>query len=150
MRLERISSHVDDLKRQVRKRWSKLTRKDVDDIDFDVGRLSEVVAERYAIPAKQAREEVDKFVSDAGTSFREASQLIGDVAKDLWRNGASHVMDAVHHGTEKAGEWWEASRDHVADWGHRTKRTVRENPWTTAAVAIGLGLAVGFLLRRRS
>lgn len=95
MGLERISSHVDDLKRQVRERWSKLTRKDVDDIDFDVGRLSEVVAERYAIPAKHAREQVDKFVSDPGTSFREAWQLTGDVVEESRHNGASHVMDAV-------------------------------------------------------
>lgn len=150
MRLERISGQVDDLKRQLRHQWSKLTAADLERLDFDVGRLSQVVAKRYAIPAKQAREQVDAFVERFGTTFREASQSVGDAAKDLWRNGRSQVVDAVHNGSEKAGELWANSREQLAELGQRASRTVQSRPWTSVAVATGVGLVLGLLLRRRA
>lgn len=149
MRLERISGQVDDLKRQLRRRWSKLTQTDLERLDFDTGRLAQVVAKRYAIPAKQAREQVDGFVDQVGTSFREASQMLGDAAKDLWRNGTSHVADAVHTGTERASELWATGRERLTEIGDRANRVVQARPWVSVAIATGVGMALGLLLRRR-
>ena len=149
MKLERISDQVDDLKRQLRQRWSKLSQADIDRLDFDTGRLAQVVAKRYAIPAKQAREEVAGFVDQVGTSFREASQLIGDAAKDLWRTGTSQVADAMQNGSGRASELWAASRERLTQLGDRANDTVKARPWTSVAVAAGVGMLLGLLLRRR-
>jgi ElaB/YqjD/DUF883 family membrane-anchored ribosome-binding protein len=149
MKLERISDQVDDLKRQLRRQWSKLTTADLDHLDFDVSRLSQVVAKRYSIPAKEAREQVDTFVDKVGTSFREVSQSLGDAAKDLWRNGTEQVADAMHNGSAKASELWSTGREQLSELGERAQRTVRDRPWTSVAVAAGVGMVLGLLLRRR-
>ncbi len=149
MRLERISSQVGDLKRQMQQQWTKLTKADLEQLDFDLGRLSQVVAKRYAIPAKQAREQVDAFVAQSGTTFREASQLIGDAAKDLWRNGTTQVADAVQSGSEKASALWATGREQLAEFGERASRTLKQRPWTSVAIAAGTGILLGLLLRRR-
>jgi ElaB/YqjD/DUF883 family membrane-anchored ribosome-binding protein len=144
-----MGGQVEDLKREMRKQWSKLSKADLEGLDFDVGRLATVVARRYSIPAKAAREQVDAFVDQFGTTFREATQLVGDAARDLWRNGAASVSDAVHSGSEKASELWASGRERLTEFGERAHKTVQSRPWTSVAIAAGAGVLLGLLLRRR-
>ena len=149
MRLERLSGQVDELKRQLRRKWSKLTHSDLERLDFDVDRLTQVVAKRYEIPAQEARAQVEEFVAHVGATFREASQFFGDAARDLWRNGRAQVMDAMHAGSERASELWHRGRDRAGDFWHKASGTVQQRPWTSLAVVAGLGALIGVLLWRR-
>jgi len=144
-----MGDQVEDLKREMRRKWSKLNKADLDGVDFDAGRLAHVVARRYSIPAEQAREQVDEFVEQSGATFREATQFLGEAARDLWRSGAAHVAGAVHSGSEKASELWTTGREQLSDLGKRANDTVRSRPWVSVGVAAGAGVLLGLLLRRR-
>ena len=149
MRMEPINGHLEDLKRQLKSRWTKLTQSDVDDVDLDVGTLCQVVAKRYAIPAKEARAQVDQFVGEAGIALKDVSNAVGDAAKELWRNSKEHISEAMHAGGEKAKDLWTSGREQLGQLGDRADRTVRDRPWTSMAIAAGAGLVLGFLLRPR-
>ncbi len=85
MKLERIGEQLDAFRDEVSRKWSKLTKSDLAELDHDLGSLSGVLSKRYSMPAKQAREEAESFVNGFGTSFKEAAELVGDAARDLSR-----------------------------------------------------------------
>lgn len=59
--------------------------------------------------------------------------------------------DIVEQGqelTEKAKDWQETAMQQARDAGEATQEYVRENAWTSLAVAAGIGCLLGFLLAR--
>lgn len=150
MRVQRLNERVHDLAQRIRDRWSKLTEEDVQSLQGDFDRLVGVVAERYAIPAKQARQDVMEFAHQLGTTFKEAAQMMGDAARDLWRNGRERVSEALAHGSEKAADLWSASRRQVEDLRGQADAAIQARPLTAVAIAAGVGALIALLLRGRS
>ncbi|MEZ5964560.1 MAG: hypothetical protein R3F56_11995 [Planctomycetota bacterium] len=150
MRYDRITGQLEDLKQQIRDRWSKVTDADVQSLNGDLGRLVGVVAKRYAIPAKKARADVAEFTEQVGTSFKEAAQVMGDAALDLWRNGRERVAEVVNNGSDKAADLWSAGKQQVDDFRAQTDAAIQARPLTSVAIAAGVGALLALLLRRRS
>lgn len=149
MRLERIGEQLDAFRDEVARKWSKLTKSDLAEVDHDLASLSGVLARRYSLPAGKAREEAESFMASFGTTFKEAANLVGDAARDLWRNGKGHVVDAVQAGSEKVGDFWDASRQQVDDLQKRARRAIHDKPVTSLAVAAGVGALLALWMRRR-
>ena len=82
---------------------------------------------RLSESAATAREAVGEF---AGEASRYTRQRVRDA-----KESASHMMETVKH---KAGEYNEDVIGYI-----------RENPWKALAIAGGVGLLAGLLLRRR-
>lgn len=171
MKLDRIQEHLENFRREAGRKWNKLTKQDLESVEADLGSLSEAVAKRYQMSAKQARTEAETFLADFGTTFREAAQMVGEAARDLWNNGRSTLTDAVQNGTEKASgifaagrdkaselldagrerasELYDASRDQVVALRDRAEKVVVARPLTSIAVAVGVGALLALLFRRR-
>jgi len=149
MRLTHVHEQLAAFRREVARKWSKLTKADLESVDCELGSLSEIVAKRYSIPARQARQQAEAFLDGFGTTFREAVSLVGEASRDLWRNGRHHVNEAVHSGAEKAGDLLQTGRDQLAALRQRTGKLVGDHPLTSIAVAAGAGVLLALLLRRR-
>lgn len=149
MKLERIGEQLDAFRDEVSRKWSKLTKSDLAELDHDLGSLSGVLSKRYSMPAKQAREEAESFVDSFGTTFKEAAELVGDAARDLWRSGKNRVADVVSAGGEKATDLWDAGREQVTDLQRRAHRAVNDRPLTSLAIAAGIGALLAIFLKRR-
>ena len=93
-----------------------------DIIENNVGEES-----RLQESAANAREAVGELAGEAG---RYARQRVRDA-----RDSASAMLDTVK---SKAGEYNKVTVDYI-----------RENPWKALAIAGGIGLLAGLLLRRR-
>lgn len=150
MKLERIGEQLSALRDEAAQKWSKLTKSDLADIGQDLEGLSDALVRRYSMPAKQAREEAETFLSAFGTTFKEAASMLGDATRDLWRSGKDHVAEVVHAGGEKVGDAWDAGRRRIADLQSVAKRTIDERPMTSLALAAGIGALIAMLLRRRA
>jgi ElaB/YqjD/DUF883 family membrane-anchored ribosome-binding protein len=51
--------------------------------------------------------------------------------------------------TDRVQDWQRKAREAARNWGSTTGHYVRENTWTTIAVAAVLGCVVGYLLAGR-
>jgi ElaB/YqjD/DUF883 family membrane-anchored ribosome-binding protein len=149
MRPERLSDNLAAFRDHVQHRWGKLTKQDVAGVDLDASSLATVLARRYSMPNKEARQQADEFFHGLGTSLSEAAQVVGEAAGDLWRNSRQHVADVVNQGTEKVTDLWQSGRDRTDVLRRRAEKMVAQRPLTSLAIAAGAGALLMMWLRRR-
>jgi ElaB/YqjD/DUF883 family membrane-anchored ribosome-binding protein len=149
MRSERLLDGVHSFRDQVHRRWDKLTKHEVENIDLDASSLASALAKRYSLPTKDARQQAEEFIAGLGTSFSEAAHVVGEAASDLWRNGREHVTEAMSQGAEKVTDLWQSARDRMDLLCRRTEKAVVQRPMTSLAIAAGVGALLMIWLRRR-
>lgn len=83
--------------------------------------------------------------------------LVADAEKMMSASISEHTDDAVgalrarYEATqERLGELYAGARQKVAAGAKCTDEAIRENPYQSMAIALGVGLLVGVLLGRRS
>lgn len=83
--------------------------------------------------------------------------LVADAEKMMSASISEHTDDAVgalrarYEATqERLGELYAGARKKVAAGAKVTDAAIRENPYQSMAIALGVGLLVGVLLGRRS
>jgi ElaB/YqjD/DUF883 family membrane-anchored ribosome-binding protein len=71
--------------------------------------------------------------------------------KDL-KGAAQQAVESLPETSEelqsRLGEFWETSRERAISYARATDRAIRENPYQTIGIALGLGLITGMLLNR--
>lgn len=149
MRLERIQEHLDAFRRAAALRWTRLTPADLADVEADTDNLGDVVARRYSLSTAAGRAEAAEFFADFGTSLGEAAEVVGDAARDLWRNGRHHVVEAVHIGTDKVQGAWQRGSSKLRTWCDRTEAWVERRPFLALGAAFGFGAMLGSVFARK-
>jgi ElaB/YqjD/DUF883 family membrane-anchored ribosome-binding protein len=91
----------------------------------------------HSVVDKVAKTLVDQ-ASNVGETFRKASEFTSSVA-DSVQEGMSTAKNAVQDG-----------RDAVEDFIDDTARHVKRTPIQSILISLSVGLAIGFLLGRRS
>jgi ElaB/YqjD/DUF883 family membrane-anchored ribosome-binding protein len=148
MRFERLENTLNDLRTRIKGKWSKLTKADLDKIEGHYSELADVIAKRYSMSKGEAKEAVEEFGDEVGTTFGEVAQHLGDAASDAWRNGRHAVKEAFDRTAERAGDAWQSTNDGAQHLRERTGEVVKQKPLTSILVAAGVGIFAGFLLRR--
>jgi ElaB/YqjD/DUF883 family membrane-anchored ribosome-binding protein len=83
--------------------------------------------------------------------------LLADAEKTLSASGSEHAEDAIaalrerfESARERFAELYAGARKKVIAGAKYTDDAIRENPYQSLAIALGLGLLVGVLLGRSS
>jgi ElaB/YqjD/DUF883 family membrane-anchored ribosome-binding protein len=83
--------------------------------------------------------------NDARTLGREAAETVKETAQD-WAEQARAAGEAAYH---KAQAAYEYAQDKAIAGARMTDQAIRENPYKALGVAFGVGLLIGFLVKRR-
>ena len=93
----------------------------------------------------------DKIVADLKVVIEDVEELIratadqtGERITDLRQRLQRKLSDARAALAEQQHYW----RERATQQGTAAGQCLRDNPWTPLAVAIGVGLVIGLLLRR--
>lgn len=81
-------------------------------------------------------------LQESATNAREA---VGELAGEAGRYARQRVRDAK----ESASAMLETVKSKAGDYNENVVGYIRENPWKALAIAGGIGLLAGMLLRRR-
>ncbi len=69
--------------------------------------------------------------------------------KDTVESMAEGLGEASDNIQNRLGDAWEASREKVAACAQATDRIIRDKPYQSIGIALGLGVLVGLLINRR-
>lgn len=94
---------------------------------------------------KALKQDIQVLLDDAQKLFKEAASATGDKADALRVKGQSLLEDAL----EKAQSLQAVAVEKGKEVAAKTDDYVRENPWQTAAIALGAGVIAGLLLGRK-
>jgi ElaB/YqjD/DUF883 family membrane-anchored ribosome-binding protein len=95
-------------------------------------------------------ESPEQLVTHLRDLLAEAEQLVGDTAGEFVGEKAEDMRERLHHAQERLQEFYATTRDKVVAGAKTTDATIRAHPYESLAVALGVGLLIGALMRRSS
>ncbi|HET6348586.1 MAG TPA: DUF883 family protein [Candidatus Krumholzibacteria bacterium] len=97
------------------------------------------------------RASVDAVLEDLRAVVHDVDALLHatkDEAGDKFSDVRARVEESLNNAKERLHDAGEGARDRARSVGRNADTYVRENPWTTAAIALGIGYIVGRMGRR--
>jgi ElaB/YqjD/DUF883 family membrane-anchored ribosome-binding protein len=99
--------------------------------------------------ARRARQ---RLVLDLRSLARDAERLLEATTDDLSdkaHEAREQLADAIDRVKSATGEWRDRGMAAAGTALREADRTVRDNPYRSVGLALGVGVAIGWLLRRR-
>jgi len=94
-------------------------------------------------------ESPEQLVTHLREMLHEAEHMVGDTAGQYVGEKAEAMRERLHHAQERLEELYENARDKVVAGAKTTDHAIRTHPYESLAIALGVGVVVGALLRRR-
>jgi ElaB/YqjD/DUF883 family membrane-anchored ribosome-binding protein len=85
----------------------------------------------------------------AGPIADKAGNGIGEL-KERLGSARDRLNDAYEAARESLGEAYDQTRKQVVAGAKYTDETIRKNPYQSIAIAVGVGVVIGLLLRRNN
>jgi ElaB/YqjD/DUF883 family membrane-anchored ribosome-binding protein len=79
----------------------------------------------------------------------DAEKMVGDSISEHSEEAIGALRQRYEAAQERLGEFYEGTRKKVVAGAKYADETIREKPYQSLAVAVGIGLVVGLLLGRR-
>ena len=95
------------------------------------------------------RTETDKLVKDLKTAASDAEDLIKAAAGEI-NEKSKEARQRLKAALSSAKESCEALEEKALNGVKAADRTVRAYPYESLGIALGIGVAIGFLIGRRS
>lgn len=94
-------------------------------------------------------ESPEQMVTHLRELLTEAEHLVGDTAGQYVGEKAEAMRERFQAAQERVEELYETARDKVVAGAKTTDTAIRSHPYESLAIALGVGVVIGALLRRR-
>ena len=95
-------------------------------------------------------ESPEQLVTHLRELLTEAKGLVGASASEYVGEKADAMRDRLSDAQERLEELYENAKDKVVSGAKSADTTIRSHPYESMAVALGVGVLIGALLRRGS
>lgn len=90
----------------------------------------------------------EQLVTSLRTLLAEAEQLVGDSAGAYAGEKAEEMKSRLEEAQAHLQEFYNSTRQKVVAGARQADETIRAHPYESLAVALGVGVLLGALLRR--
>ena len=97
---------------------------------------------------KQSAQSPQDMLEELRSLVADAEKMVGD-SIDNSEDAVSALRERYAAAQERLSEVYESAKRKVTDGAKYTDEAIRENPYQSVAVAVGVGLLAGLLLGRR-
>lgn len=92
----------------------------------------------------------EELVANLRALLSEAEKLVGESAGEYASEKMSALQDRLQAAQERVQEFYGVARDKIAYGARQTDKTIRSHPYESLAVALGVGVLIGALIRRNN
>lgn len=90
----------------------------------------------------------EELVANLRALLSEAEKLVGESAGEYASDKMSALQERLQAAQERVQELYGVARDKVAYGARQADKTIRAHPYESAAIALGIGVLIGVLIRR--
>lgn len=90
----------------------------------------------------------EEIVENLRELIQEAEQVIGNGVTETSSHVLADLRKRLQVGLDKLNDYYGDARERVVAGARRTDETIRSHPYESLAVALGVGILVGVLIRR--
>lgn len=81
--------------------------------------------------------------------INEAEQVVSDGVSTTSSEVVADLKERLEAGLEKLNDYYGGAKERVIAGARRTDDTIRSHPYESLAIALGVGVLIGALIRRR-
>ncbi|PTY08218.1 hypothetical protein DB347_01140 [Opitutaceae bacterium EW11] len=90
----------------------------------------------------------EEMLEQLRSLIAEAERVVNNGVTETSSNIVADLRDRLQAGLEKLNDYYGGARDKVVAGARRTDETIRAHPYESLAVALGVGVLIGALIRR--
>lgn len=90
----------------------------------------------------------EEMLEQLRSLIAEAERVVNNGVTEASSNIVADLRDRLQAGLEKLNDYYGGARDKVVAGARRTDETIRAHPYESLAVALGVGVLIGALIRR--
>lgn len=91
---------------------------------------------------------MNEMSTDKGAKGGQGDKGVGEQIRDMGGQVRDAAREKYEQLRDQAGEYYEEGRQRAQEWEQGLEHYVKERPIKSLIIAAGVGLAVGFLMRR--
>jgi ElaB/YqjD/DUF883 family membrane-anchored ribosome-binding protein len=104
---------------------------------------------RFMKNNKDAAHTPKELLAELKTLVAEAETMMGDSLSEHTADAISNLRDRFSAAHERFSEMYDNTKKKVVAGAKYTDSTIRENPYQSIAVALGIGVLLGLVVGRR-
>ena len=91
----------------------------------------------------------EQLIHDIQRLMAEVEALVGQPSTDAETGSKlSHLQEKLSGATARVQDFYQSTRKRVVAGAHQADETIRSHPYQSLAVALGVGVLLGALIRR--
>ncbi|HEU5079307.1 MAG TPA: hypothetical protein VFT72_08835 [Opitutaceae bacterium] len=90
----------------------------------------------------------EEMMENLRTLISEAEQVVSNGVSTTSSHVVADLRERLEAGLEKLNGYYGEAKDKVVAGARRTDETIRSHPYESLAVALGVGVLIGALIRR--
>lgn len=90
----------------------------------------------------------EEMINDLRALITEAEYAVRNGLSDTPSHIIADLRERLEIGLEKLNEYYGGAKQRVAAGARRTDETIRSHPYESLAIALGVGVLIGALVRR--
>ena len=91
----------------------------------------------------------EEMMENLRALISEAEQVVSNGVSSTSSNVVADLRERLQSGLEKLNDYYGDAKERVTAGARRTDETIRAHPYESLAVALGIGVLIGALVRRR-
>ena len=88
-------------------------------------------------------------MEDLRALINEAEQVVSNGVSSTSSKVVADLRERLENGLEKLNGYYGSAKERVIAGARRTDETIRSHPYESLAVALGVGVLIGALIRRK-
>lgn len=90
----------------------------------------------------------EEVMEDLRALINEAEQVVSNGVSTTSSQVVADLRERLQSGLEKLNDYYGSAKERVAAGARRTDETIRAHPYESLAIALGVGVLIGALVRR--
>lgn len=91
----------------------------------------------------------EELLTDLRALISEAEQVVASGVSATSSNVVADLRERLESGLEKLNEYYGGAKEKVVAGARRTDEAIRSHPYESLAIALGVGVLLGALIRRQ-
>ena len=92
----------------------------------------------------------EQLIEHISRLMAEAEAMLAGPVPEQANSKLADIKDRLEHARERLGDAYTRARQNVIAGAHYTDETIREYPYYSIGVALGVGVLLGALIRRNN
>ncbi len=143
-----LKDNLDKFKEKIKEEWNQLSDNDRSSLTGDIDQLANILQQRLGYAKEKALTVAQEFVKDFKETYKNSDNDGDSKTMNNLGKAAEEIGDIGKEICDKTIEMAKNVKEDASKYGKAVTQFVKDNPYSSMAIAACTGLVLSFLVRK--